>query len=222
MSQAEIAQVVALFAVAVATAAVVLVALVYRRLEAVKKDQKVILGPKGVSGDIVAYVGGLSVRIDRLRDSLETLSVDMRDHEVRIDGCLSRVGVVRFDAYQDLGGRQSTAIGLLNAKDDGLVITTMVSRDFARTYIKVIKGGVSDVRLAPEEEEALQQARSNAPFTIRPRPTPADQEAVEKAAATPLVESTDEDLLPPEEQLGWAAFESKPQASEESGRLEHL
>jgi len=91
--------------------------------------------------------------------------------EVRIDNCLSRVGIVRFDAYRDLGGRQSTAVAFLNALEDGVTITTVVSRDFARMYMKLIKEGKADTPLTPEEVEALNQARArgNAPFTIRPR-----------------------------------------------------
>ena len=47
--------------------------------------------------------------------ALEDLTLAARDHDVRIDGTLSRVGIVRFDAYHDLGGRQSTAVAFLNA-----------------------------------------------------------------------------------------------------------
>ncbi len=230
MSPAEVAQIIAIAAAAIAAGAVALLIIVFRRMQQLQHDQKLILGPKGVSSDIIAYVGGLSGRIDRLRDDIETLSLEARDHEVRIDGCVSRIGMVRFDAYLDLGGRQSTAIGLLNAKDDGIVVTTVVSRDFSRMYVKVIKEGQSDVPLAPEEEEALEQARArgNAPFTLRPRPAPADKEAVEEAAATPLVDSVDEerlslerenrrrrrqglpplDVLPARDDLGWPDLDS--------------
>jgi len=197
VSSADIAQIIAIAAAAIAVGALVLLFLLYRRVQALQAQQRVILGPKGVSSDIIAYIGGLTGRIDRLRDTVDTLSLEARDHEVRIDGCVSRIGMVRFDAYQDLGGRQSTAIGLLNAKDDGIVITTVVSRDFARTYVKLIKEGQPDVQLAPEEEEALEQARArgNAPFTLRPRPAPADKEAVEEAGATPLVDTVDEEQI---------------------------
>lgn len=177
----------------VAVIALVLAYLLYRRLSRLKEDQRVILGPRGDSTDIIEFTSHLDARLEDLRDEISTLSLEARDHEVRIDGCLSRIGVVRFDAYQDLGGRQSTAIGLMNANDDGVVIATVVSRDFARTYVKIIKDGEADIPLAPEEEEALEEARARAtaPFTIRPRPAPADKAAVEEAAAVPLVTELD-------------------------------
>ncbi len=75
-----------------------------------------------------------------MRVAVEDLTLAARDHDVRIDDCLSRVGVVRFDAYHDLGGRQSTAVAFLNSLGNGVVITTVVSRDFARMYVKLLQG----------------------------------------------------------------------------------
>lgn len=188
MTATTIAQIIAGVAAALGVAALLLVILLTRRVSRLQADQRVVLGSRSAGKDIVSFARQLDDRLDDLRDELHTLSLEARDHEVRIDGCLSRVGVVRFDAYHDLGGRQSTAIGLLNANDNGIVVTTVVSRDFARTYVKIIREGEPDIPLAPEEEEALEQARArgNAPFTIRPRPTPSDRAAMEEAAATPV------------------------------------
>jgi len=192
VTAANIAQIIAGVAVAFGVAALLLVILLTRRVSRLQADQQVVLGSRSTTKDIVSFARHLDGRLDDLRDELHTLSLEARDHEVRIDGCLSRVGVVRFDAYHDLGGRQSTVIGLLNANDNGVVITTVVSRDFARTYVKTIREGEPDIALAPEEEEALAQARArgNTPFTVRPRPTPSDRTAMEEAAATPVDTST--------------------------------
>jgi len=81
--------------------------------------------------DIVEHVAGLDEKLTNVRVALEDLALAARDHDVRIDSTLSRVGIVRFDAYYDLGGRQSTAVAFLNSLGDGVVITTVVSRDFA-------------------------------------------------------------------------------------------
>ena len=76
---------------------------------------------------------------------------------------------MRFDAYHDLGGRQSTAVALLNSHSDGVVVTTVVSREFARMYVKLVKNGQGDIELAPEENEAVEQARRAAPFVLKPQ-----------------------------------------------------
>jgi hypothetical protein len=67
-------------------------------------------------------------------------------------------------------------VALLNAASDGVVITTVVSRDFARMYVKLIRDGGGDIPLAPEEAEAVNQARGSTPFTIRPRVDGAPEE----------------------------------------------
>jgi hypothetical protein len=142
--------------------------LTYLRLLRYQRNQHVIMGSRGTV-DIVEHVGSLDEKLANLRVAVEDLTLAARDHDVRIDATLSRVGIVRFDAYHDLGGRQSTAVAFLNTLGDGVVITTVVSRDFARMYVKLIRDGASDIPLAPEESEALDQARGSSPFTIRPR-----------------------------------------------------
>jgi hypothetical protein len=183
-----VAPVVAIIAAGLAILALALLYVTARRVRRLQKDQRVVLGSRG-DVDVVSYVAALEEKVSNLRLVVEDLSVEARDHEVRIDGCLSRVGMVRFDAYHDLGGRQSTSVAFLDAGDNGIVITTVVSRDFARVYVKTMKDGHSDIALAPEETEAIDQARSTAPFTIRPR-----LDAAKKDDAVTLEPETIEDL----------------------------
>jgi len=177
----QIAEIIAIVAVVLAVAAGAGLALVYRRLMRYQHNQHVIMGSRGTV-DIVEHVAGVDEKMTNLRLAVEDLTLAVRDHDVRIDNTLSRVGVVRFDAYHDLGGRQSTAVAFLNHLGDGVVITTVVSRDFARMYVKLIKDGTSDIPLAPEESEAVDQARGSTPFTIRPRVEGAANTEVEAAA----------------------------------------
>lgn len=168
MSALQAFEIVAIVAIALAVAAGAGLALVYRRLQRYQRNQHVIMGSRGTV-DIVEHVSSVDEKLTNVRLALEDLTLAVRDHDVRIDSSLSRVGIVRFDAYQDLGGRQSTAVAFLNSLGDGVVITTVVSRDFARIYVKLLKEGVPDIPLAPEETEAVEQARGSGPFTIRPR-----------------------------------------------------
>jgi hypothetical protein len=77
---------------------------------------------------------------------------------VTIEGALSRVGLVRFDAFADAGGAQSFSLALLDAAADGVVLTSLHSRQVTRLYVKSIRGGRSDVPLSGEETAALQEA----------------------------------------------------------------
>ncbi len=168
MSALQIFEIVAVIAIVVAVVVGVGLAVVYRRLQRYQRNQHVIMGSRGTV-DIVEHVSAVDDKMTNLRLAVEDLTLAARDHDVRIDTSLSRVGIVRFDAYQDLGGRQSTAVAFLNSTGDGVVITTVVSRDFARMYVKLLKDGAADIPLAPEEAEAVEQARGSGPFTIRPR-----------------------------------------------------
>jgi len=161
-------QVLAIVAIVLAVAIGAGLALFIRLLLIYHRNQRVVMGSRGTV-DIVEHVAAVDEKMANVRVALEDLTLAVRDHDVRIDSTLSRIGVVRFDAYQDLGGRQSTAVAFLNARGDGVVITTVVSRDFARMYVKLIKEGTPDIPLAPEEIEAVEQAKGSGPFTIRPR-----------------------------------------------------
>jgi hypothetical protein len=183
VSQLQVFEILAIAAIAVAVTAGVGLALVYKRLQRYQRNQHVIMGSRGTV-DIVEHVSAVDEKLANVRVALEDLTLAARDHDVRIDSSLSRVGIVRFDAYQDLGGRQSTAVAFLNSLGDGVVITTVVSRDFARMYVKLLKDGASDIPLAPEETEALEQARGSGPFTIRPRVEGASDTGADMGAET--------------------------------------
>lgn len=184
----QLFEIIAVVAIVLAVAAGTGLALVYRRLQRYQRNQRVIMGSRGAV-DIVEHVADVDDKLANVRVALEDLTLAVTDHDVRIDNTLSRVGIVRFDAYYDLGGRQSTAIAFLNSLGDGVVITTVVSRDFARMYVKLIRDGQPDVQLAPEEVEAVDQARGSSPFTIRPRVEGEDADTVTPATDTDLLAS---------------------------------
>ncbi len=72
--------------------------------------------------------------------------------------CVQRVGVVRFNPFQDTGGDQSFSIAFLDAQGDGVVLTGMYGRNDTRFYAKPIQANTSTYALAPEEQQAIQRA----------------------------------------------------------------
>ena len=71
-----------------------------------------------------------------------------------------KLGIVRYDAFREMGGKLSFSIAMLNDKNDGFIINSMHSSDGCYTYIKEIKNGESKVTLGEEESEALSAALS--------------------------------------------------------------
>lgn len=73
---------------------------------------------------------------------------------------IQKVGVVRFNPFEESGGNQSFSIALLDQKDDGVVISSYHAKDATRVYAKPIKNGESKYPLSKEEGEAIKQAVS--------------------------------------------------------------
>jgi hypothetical protein len=78
--------------------------------------------------------------------------------EQRLDGCIAHTSVVRYDAYNELSGHQSSSIALLDVHKTGVVLSSIVHRDQARLYVKRLSGGEAEIALSPEEQEAVDTA----------------------------------------------------------------
>ena len=70
-----------------------------------------------------------------------------------------RTGIVRFNAFPDTGSDLSFAIAMLDARDNGFVISSLYGRNESRIYAKPIRNGTSTYTLSDEEQKALAQAR---------------------------------------------------------------
>ena len=69
-----------------------------------------------------------------------------------------RVGLVRYNPFEETGGNQSFALALLDAVGDGWVLSSLHARSGTRMYAKAIKAGKADAGLSAEETAAIQQA----------------------------------------------------------------
>ena len=72
---------------------------------------------------------------------------------------LRHLAVVRYDAFDDMGGHLSWSVALLDDAGDGVVLTSIHGRSDARTYAKSVTGWVSEQQLSPQESEAIQRAK---------------------------------------------------------------
>lgn len=72
--------------------------------------------------------------------------------------CIQRIGFVRFDAFEEVGGEQSFALALVDAEQNGITISNLYGRSESRVYAKSIQGGKPSHTLTQEETRALTQA----------------------------------------------------------------
>lgn len=153
--------VVALAAAALALIALIAVAVLARRLRRVRADQQAILGGQSPE-DLVSHAASLERGFQSLneyvQDVSERLDARLADAERRVEGAIAYRSLVRYDAYNEMSGRQSTSLALLDAHGSGVVLTSIHHRDQARLYAKQVVEGVGRLELSPEEQEAVRMA----------------------------------------------------------------
>jgi hypothetical protein len=153
---ASVAGWIAIAAAAVAVLAVVLALALHVRLRRVRAAQKALLATGG--SDLVDFAVSLQGRIDGLHRVVDEVTASLGRLERRVDSTVSRLAVVRYDAYENTGGHQSASVALLNGSRTGVVLSAIQGRDYARIYIKELDDGRAAVSLSPEEQEAVERA----------------------------------------------------------------
>src|SRR3954451_23742513 len=153
--------IVALAAAGVAALALILALVLAFKLRRLRGAQRAVLGEG--QRDLVMHAEGLQTAFTQLRDwveeSIEHFERRMGEVEQRIDGCIAYRALVRYDAYNELSGQQSSSIALLDSHKSGVVLSSIVHRDQARLYVKQLHEGEAQHELSPEEQEAVDKAR---------------------------------------------------------------
>ena len=96
--------------------------------------------------------------IDGLAKLTKQNRQDVKDIYRKMEKDFKKVGIVKYDAFNEMGGKLSFALAMLDGNNSGWVINAMHSREGCYTYIKEIVKGESYVELAEEETEALDRA----------------------------------------------------------------
>jgi Protein of unknown function (DUF4446) len=147
---------IAIAAVAASAAALIFGLIVWFQLRRVRSAQVVLLG--GGKDDLVDFAVSLQGRIDDLYRAVDEVAGALSRVDRRIDGAVGKTAIVRYDAYKDTGGHQSSSLALLDSGRTGIVISAIQGRDYARIYMKEIERGQAPVALSPEELEAVERA----------------------------------------------------------------
>lgn len=155
------AGIVALAAAALAGLSLLSCLLLALRLRRVRNDQRRVLGEG--REDLVEHAAALARRVDSVQDAVaaETgrLTKRLAEAEHRLEGAVSKTAVLRYDAFNETSGKQSSTVALLDDRDCGVIVSAILQREQARVYAKPIVDGSSELDLSPEELEAMDQAR---------------------------------------------------------------
>jgi Protein of unknown function (DUF4446) len=153
---ASVAGLIAIAAAAAAVVGLVAALALHMRLRRVRAAQITLQGSGG--GDLVDFAVSLQGRVDGLHRTVDELKAALARLERRIDSTVSRLAVVRYDAYENTGGHQSASVALLDSSRTGVVLSAIQGRDYARIYVKELDEGRAAVSLSPEEQEAVERA----------------------------------------------------------------
>jgi hypothetical protein len=162
----DVVAIIAMAAAGVALLALLLALVLALRLRRLRKGLQRALGEHG--DDLVEVLGSHSTQLEAARGSVRELEVRLDELREQVRGTVSRVGLVRYDAFDDMGGALSFSTALLDEHGDGLVISAINGRTETRCYGKALVGGDSDHHLSGEEQAAIEAAVEGRPPAVVP------------------------------------------------------
>lgn len=101
---------------------------------------------------------GFFEKIEALEDAEDKMHRDIRAIKENLKITYQKSALVKYDAFREMSGALSYSLALLDKDNNGVMITSMYSREGCYTYAKDIKNGECELNLSEEEEEALKQA----------------------------------------------------------------
>jgi hypothetical protein len=158
----------------VALAAFLLALRLGLRVRKVRREYAVLRG-HGSEQDIISALAHAVRRVDDLEGRVEEVERSQGSQTAISRLALQRFALVRYDAFEDMGGRLSFSAALLDAQGDGFIITSINGRSETRTYAKPVRNLSSEYNLSEEEREAIaiafgsedrNEARSSASPTL--------------------------------------------------------
>ena len=124
-----------------------------------KRLKRFFLGKK--AKDLEDTIIMLENEINKLNKAKGNIEKEISVINLKLKKSIRGLETIRFNPFPDQGSNQSFAVGMLNEENDGLVISSLYSRERMSIFAKPIKGGTSLYELSTEEKEALVKAKVN-------------------------------------------------------------
>ncbi len=97
-------------------------------------------------------------RVQLVEENEKNIRHDIREIQTTLKTTYQKTALVKYDAFREMSGALSYSLALLDQENNGVLISSMYSREGCYTYAKEVKNGVCDINLSEEEEKALKQA----------------------------------------------------------------
>jgi len=164
----ELAPVIAAVGASVALAALVAGITLWRRFQQFARPYEELAQAaqkEGVPAALQAQLLGL----ERNAARIEATFTYAQQIETQVKTALQGIGFLKYDAFEDIRGQQSYSLCLLDAHQNGVIITSIAGRNDYRGYAKPVKNGNCDLAMSDEEKQVLDMARGTiAPAIVAP------------------------------------------------------
>lgn len=128
------------------------------RIKNIHKKETIFMNKLGDGNNIKEDLDRYMKRIINLEEELRKLSLYYKELDRKTQKSIQKIGVVRYNAYNNTGSDLSFAVCFLDEKNDGVVFNGIYSRDSSNIYAKQIENGKSKYKITPEESEAINKA----------------------------------------------------------------
>lgn len=123
------------------------------------KDIKRLLSGT-TAGDLEEIILTRFSDIDAVKNNSKRLTKEHKEMQEDLSICINKIGLMKYDAFEGMGGSLSFALALLNSENNGVVLNCMHSREGCFAYAKEIIRGEAYVALSEEEKEAIDRAKT--------------------------------------------------------------
>jgi hypothetical protein len=135
---------------------VLFIVIAHKMYKSVLKYKELLRGTDGKNLEEILYEKGKM--LEHILLEMEIIRDTAKNAEINSKYSIQRVGLVRYNAFEDTGGDLSYALALLNSEADGVVLSSIFSQEETRTYCKPVSRGESKYPLSDEERKAIAQA----------------------------------------------------------------
>ncbi len=138
---------------------IIIVFVIIHQLNIISRKYSTLMsGKKGA--DLEQIIRVRFKEMDKVKANAKRITKEHKEIKNHLSSCINKYGLVKYDAFNDMAGKLSFVIALLNEDNSGIVFNAMHSREGCYTYAKEIIKGESYIPLSEEEKEALEQAKT--------------------------------------------------------------
>ena len=137
---------------------IILFSILFYQQQKTKKSYQEFMKKLGKGKDIEGMLNNHLDQVDLVKKQNKEILDYCRKIDADFTKTISKVGIIRYSAFQDAGSDLSFTLALLNKDNDGVVLNGIYSREMSNIYAKPIKEGKSTYTLSEEEKKAIQQA----------------------------------------------------------------